>query len=136
MNVRIAVLADFASMSVGNKLNILGIFSNINADDVPYAHPNMKLITTLEFESTEAGTKDFAIELVNEDGREIFAINGQLQIEGNPSGESLVVNNILDLNNVTFPEFGYYEFVVLLDSEPACKIPVTITRRPSRPSGS
>ena len=134
MEVRIAVLADYASMSQGNKLNILGIFSNINTENVPAVHSNMKLITSFEFESTEAGTKNFTIELVNEDGREIFSLNGQLHFEGNPDGHSTVVNQILDLNNVIFPEFGDYEFTVSFDGETASRIPVSVTMpSPSSP---
>src|SRR5262245_61880123 len=100
MRVRVAVLADFASMSVGNKLNILGICSVINVEGVPAIHPNMKLITSFEFESSEAGTKNLTIELVDDDGGEVFSISGQLQFEGDATGDSIVVNNILDLNNV------------------------------------
>lgn len=129
MQVRIAVLADFASMSIGNKLNIMGIFAVIHAANAPIVHQSMKLIFSIEMEPAETGLKALAIELVNEDGQEVFAINGQLRVEGAPDGQSTTVNHILDLNNLPFPDFGEYEFVVLLDNEVVCTIPVTVVRR-------
>ena len=48
MKTRIAVLADYASLSIEHKLNIMGIFTAINAAQTPVVHPQMKLVTQFE----------------------------------------------------------------------------------------
>lgn len=117
MQVRIAVLADFASVSIGNKLNILGIFTNIYANKVPAVHPQMQLVTMLEFDSMEVGDKNLKIVLVDEDGRELFSISGAIKVERAPEGRQISHHSIFTFNNLNFPAFGEYEFIILVDND-------------------
>ena len=43
MGLRIGVLADYASVSENNKLNIMGIFTNIMSVTEPIVQPQMML---------------------------------------------------------------------------------------------
>ena len=70
MQLRIGVLADYASISVDNKLTILNIFTNLVATSEPINHPQMALVTQFEFDPSEAGNKSLRIELVDEDGKQ------------------------------------------------------------------
>ena len=56
MQVKLAVVADYANVSSEGKLNILGIFDRINVSDLPAAHPQMHLILRLEAHSTDASS--------------------------------------------------------------------------------
>jgi hypothetical protein len=132
MEVRIAVLADFASLSEGRKLNILGIFTNLVAENEPVVHPQMRLVTAFEFNSSEAGDKNIKIELVDEDGKDIFSMSGVMHIEREPDGRPTMVNQILNFNNMVFPKFGEYEFRVLLDGHTVCTIPLNVLKTPSK----
>lgn len=131
MDVRIAVLADYASMSEGQKLNILGIFTNIFSEAVPAVHPQMMLVTRFEFSSSEAGTKNFAIELVDEDGQEILSLSGELRFERERDGRPTILNQIFRLHNVTFPKFGDYEFRILINGDLKYTIPLSVIHLPS-----
>ena len=117
MNVRIAVLADFASITNDNKLNILGVFTDLFATKVPAVHPQMQLVTVLEFDSTEAGDKDLKLVLVDEDGREVFSISGILRVERGSAGRQVITHQIFNFNNLTFPKYGEYEFVILINGD-------------------
>ncbi len=128
MDVRIAVLADYASISEGNKLNILGIFRAIMAPSEPVVHSQMQVVAQLEFNSSETGTKTFKTALVDADGREIFAISGEAVIPRAPHGGPSLLNHVLNLNNVVFPRFGDYEFRILLDGVTHCTIPLTVVK--------
>jgi hypothetical protein len=128
MYVRIAALADYASISLGDKLNILGIFSNIMARGEPIVHPQMQLVVQIEFDSTEAGKKDMRIVLEDEDGHDVLAVGGEVTVPRAPQGEPSVVNQILVLNNTTFPRFGRYEFRVLMNGRLEATIPLTVMR--------
>lgn len=128
MLVRIAALADYASLSVGDKLNILGIFSNIMARNEPVVHTQMHLVVQFEFDATEAGKKEVRILLADADGHELLSLGGEIAVPRARSGESSTINQILTLNNVTFPRFGRYEFRVLLNGRLEATIPVSVQR--------
>jgi hypothetical protein len=128
MEVRIGVLADYASISEGNKLNIMGIFTNIMATATPVVHPQMMLVAQLEFNSSEDGEKNIKIVLVEDDGQDIFSISGKVQIDRAADGGPSLLNQILRLNAVVFPKFGRYEFRLVLDGITACSIPLQVIR--------
>ena len=54
MLVRIAALADYASISLGDKLNILGIFSTIKARSVPIVHARFRIAASTDRPSRAA----------------------------------------------------------------------------------
>ncbi len=64
MEVRIGVLADFASVTDDQKLNVLGVFRSIfTSQSPPLMSPPFKVILQLEFNSSEGGEKQFKIAL-------------------------------------------------------------------------
>jgi 4-aminobutyrate aminotransferase-like enzyme len=128
MRIRIAVLADYASISLGDKLNVLGIFSNIFARAEPVVHPQMQLVLQFEFDASEAGKKNARIILQDDDGRELLSMNGEIAVPRAPHGEPIVVNQILLLNNTNFPQFGHYEFAVLLNGRLEATLPLTVRK--------
>ncbi len=134
MRVKIAALADYATISQEKKLSILGIFSQINASDVPCAHPQMVIVVQFEFEPPEAGhEKHFGIELQDEDGRLITSITGTGIIPESKEAEPVVVNQAVTLRNIVFPEFGQYEFKILLDGEPVETLAFRVVRTTRQP---
>jgi hypothetical protein len=128
MEVRIGVLADYASVSENNKLNIMGIFTNIIAVAEPVVQPQMMLVAQFEFNSSECGEKHIKIVLVEEDGQDIFSISGKVQIDRAADGGPSMLNQILRLNTIVFPKWGQYEFRIVLDGIMACSIPLRVVR--------
>lgn len=127
MRVRVAALADYASISVGDKLNVLGIFSNIMATAEPIVHPQMQLVVQFEFDSTEAGLKKIKVVLQDEDGVDLFDFDGEMNVPRGVNAEPSIVNQILVLNNTQLPRFGRYEFRVLVNDRVEAEIPLTVT---------
>ncbi len=117
MQLRIAALADYTNITDNGKLNILGIFSQIHAANVPAVHPQMQFVVQFAFEPIETGDKTIRIVLQDEDGNELLAMQGNLTIPKPNTPDPVVVNQILVLQNVTFPHFGNYEFVIEVDGE-------------------
>jgi hypothetical protein len=136
MNVRIAVLADYASLSIDQKLNILGIFTGISAHQTPVVHPQMKLVSQIEFSSSEVGDKRIKIALVDDDGLELFSISGIVTIDPSLDGRPSLFNQILDLTNLTFPRFGDYEFRLLFDGITISEVPLTVTKITASSAGN
>ena len=126
MKTRIAVLADYASLSIEHKLNIMGIFTTINAAQTPVVHPQMKLVTQFEFEASETGQHQMRITLVDDDGHEFFNIAALVNIQHHHDGRPVLMNQIFDLAHLSFPAFGEFEFRILLDDEIIAEVPLTI----------
>lgn len=127
MQIRIAALADYTNITDNGKLNILGIFSQIHASDVPAVHPLMQFVVQFAFEPHETGNKTIRIALQDADGHELLSMEGRLDIPRPESADPVVVNQILVLQNVVFPQFGNYEFVIELDGEPVpARVPLDI----------
>ena len=128
MEIRIAALADYASISEGSKLNILGIFTQIFSEKEPIINPQMQLVVQFEFEPSEASKKDFKVVLQDDDAREIFSLSGEMEVPRARGPEPAIVNQVLKFNNVTFPKFGGYEFQVLIGGEVKAKLPVKVLK--------
>ena len=128
MRVRLAVLADYASVSLGDKLNIMGIFSNIMARTEPIVHPQMQLVVQFEFDPAEAGQKEMKIVLHDEDGMEILAVGGEMMVPRGQGGQPAIINQLLLMNGISFPKFGHYVFKVLINGRTEADIPLTVTR--------
>ena len=128
MEVKIAALADYVNITNEGKLNILGVFGNIMTETVPAVHAKMVLVAQIEFDSTETGEKDMRIVLVDEDGAEVLSASGKVLIERMTEGRPSIFNQMLDLNNVTFPKFGRYEFRILIGGVLACRVPFDVTK--------
>jgi len=135
MELRIGVLADYASVSENNKLNIMGIFTNIMSVTEPIVQPQMMLVAQFEFDSSECGEKSIKIVLVEEDGQDIFSISGKVQIDRAADGGPSLLNQILRLNTIVFPKFGRYEFRIVLDGRTECRIPLRVVRVVVPPDG-
>lgn len=127
MQIRIAALADYTNVTDNGKLNILGIFSQIHAQNVPAVHPLMQFVVQFAFEPLETGAKTIRIVLQDADARELLSMEGRLDIPRPESADPVVVNQILVLQNVVFPQFGNYEFVIEVDGEPVpARVPLDI----------
>jgi Family of unknown function (DUF6941) len=119
MDVNLAVLADYANVSQDGKLNIMGIFQEVNPPFLPFPLPQMYLIVSFvagpaEFDSV----KDVRIALLDNDGSEMLALGGQVQVPRPPMpGRRAFINQVIGLNGVSFEHPGGYEFSILIGGE-------------------
>jgi hypothetical protein len=127
MRVSLALLADYANVSREGKLNIMGIFDNINASSVPTAHAQMQLVLTVEGSAFEAG-KDhpMEIELQAPTGDPVFKVNGTLHFGKAPSEAAVKANSTIQLNNLLFKQFGRYRFVITINGAVLAEIPFAV----------
>ncbi len=133
MEITQALLADYANIAEGGKLNVLGIFSNIYATNFPANHPQMRLIFMWEAHHVECGkTKQIEIELCDADGKKIFSIGGEFKIPEGKSGKSIYGNQIVELNNVRFEKAGEYVFNIIINGEHKTEAPFEVVTSPVR----
>ncbi|HJR54877.1 MAG TPA: hypothetical protein VJ982_14350 [Gemmatimonadota bacterium] len=114
MDITLAVCCDAANVSREGKLNLLGIFNSIHAAEFPCTHPHLALVLRVEARLGEEGTYPLEIRLVDEDGQQLFHINGQLSLQGAEPGRPMTAQTIMDINNLQLPRPGTYAFEVHL----------------------
>ncbi len=111
-------IADYASVTKDDKLNVMGIFSAINAPSFPAPHPEMHVVAQLAADPAEYGRQfQVTIKLLDEDAsHELVNFNVPATVP-NGHGLQVTMNFTLRLVNVVFPAPGTYEFVVLVDGD-------------------
>jgi hypothetical protein len=118
MEVTLAVLADGANVTQDGKLNILGIFHALGAQSYPATHPQMFLVVCFEATRSEEGkNKKVEIQLADDDGQKLFAVEAAVHIPQGAPGQRIRMNQILALNNVRFPKPGDYVFNILIGDD-------------------
>ena len=126
MQVKLAVLADYANVTGDGKLNILGIFDRINLVQIPSMHPQMHLILRIEAHSAERDrAHHIEIRLHDPDGKTIFDVNGDIVPQGEgPHPTS--ANQILTLNNLHLEKVGAYNFIIFINNDLKYELPLHV----------
>lgn len=119
MDVNLAVPADYANVSQDSKLNIVGIFQEVNPPVLPFALPQMYLVVSFVAGPAEFGSvKNIRIVLLDNDGNEMLALEGQAQVPRPPRpGRRAFINQVIGLNGITFQRPGDYAFSILVGGE-------------------
>ena len=85
MDVTLSVLADYATVSQDGKLSVMGIFQEVNPPNLPFALPQMYLVVSYSAGPAEFDTvKDIKIALLDNDGKEMLALEGQVPVRRPP----------------------------------------------------
>jgi hypothetical protein len=126
LQVKLAVLADYANVTAEGKLNILGIFDRINLVQVPAVHPQMHLVLRLEAHPVERDRAHrIEIRLHDPQGSTIFDVNGEIVPRGEGT-QPVSTNQILTLNNLQLEKIGAYNFVILINGDLKSELPLHV----------
>ena len=118
MEKLLIVAADYANLTGNGKLNVMGIFNELNPHEYPYTHPTMYLVIKLRAELGEFNQKrSLTIKMVDQDGHDLFALPGEFEVPEMKEGRRPEVNVMLSLNNLEFPSPGIYQFIVMVDKD-------------------
>ncbi|MDA0232341.1 MAG: hypothetical protein O3B04_05045 [Chloroflexi bacterium] len=119
MEITLAVLADFASVSAEGKLNVMGIWDQVKTRQMPAQVLSPYLVMHLEANITEVEQpRLLRIQLVDADGRQLLA--GEQQITINRPTEAGVTpsfNVISRFPALQFPQPGLYKFAISIDTD-------------------
>lgn len=119
MEMDILVVADYANVAEGGKLNVMGMFKRINAHNFPALHPEMYLVAKLSASPAEAGqTRKFRVKLLDADGQnEIVNWERDIKVPESKGGERIEIHQLLRLRSILFPKAGVYQFYFLVDND-------------------
>jgi hypothetical protein len=132
VNVNLAVLADYAGLSNDNKLNVLGIFQDINTLTFPALVPHMYAVLSGEADPAEYGKKlPVRVALLDEenDASEVLALEGLADVaRPKHSFDRVTVNQVVGLSYVQFEHPGNYRFSFSVDGAEIASIPLRVNK--------
>jgi hypothetical protein len=128
VDVTVAVLADYANVSQDGKLNIMGIFQEINPPALPFVLPQMYLVLSLTAGPAEVGlARTIRIPLLYSDGQEILSLEAQMRIPSSRRpGSRANINEAIGLAGLTFPQAGDYAFHILIGDDDKATVPLHV----------
>ena len=131
MEVTLALLADYANITREGKLNVMGLFTIINAPVLPWIHPQMQLVLDLEADPAEWDTqKNIEIKLMDADANQLLSIQGGVKVPRGQSGQRLHINSIMTFGNIKLNSAGDYAFVILIGGETKKRVPLRVNYVP------
>jgi len=129
MKIDLFLAADYANITGDGKLNVMGIFREINAQNFPARHSSMHLVIRLCAELGEYGlTRELNVKLLDADGSELMGLSGQINIPKAEGGRIPQTNVILELKDIIFPKPDTYQFVVLIDKVHKGELPIYVNQ--------
>ncbi len=118
MDLNFMLAADYVNVAEGGKLNVMGIFTQIQASGFPTLHPEMFIIAQLHALAGEYGREfNIGLLLLDEDGQEILRGVSPRTVPRPEHGRRVEINHIARLAGLVFPKPGTYEFSVLIDND-------------------
>jgi hypothetical protein len=132
MEKLILLVADYANVDQGGKLNVLGAFGRIYAQQFPAIHASLHLIVKLGADFEDFGKeKGLSVYFRDADGKVIKAlptINFTLNSKNMTVPE---VNFIIQVQNLVLPSAGLYDFEIVVDDIEIGVLPIAVDQIPT-----
>ena len=128
VDVRLAVLADYANQTAEGKVNIMGIFSTINPPVLPFVLPTMYLVITYVASAAEVGREQvLEVLLMDSEARRLLGLKSALVVPpAARPGAPTEVSTVLCLNGVRFEKSDDYQFSILVGGQERQTLPLRV----------
>jgi hypothetical protein len=132
MNVVFALVCDYANLSQDGKVNIMGVFGEINPPVLPLVIPQMYLVVNYLAGPGEFGhAKDSRIVLTKSDGEEVLVVEQTFNIPKPPRpGSKSLVGQIIGFAGVVFDVAGDYAFSIQVAGDEKGSVPLHVNPPP------
>ena len=126
MNVQVAILCDAATDDNG-KLNLLGAFDTIYAQQLPAIHPQCAVALRVTFAAGDEGQHKLALNFINADGHPVMPAMEVPVAVALPEDVHFVTRNfIVNIQQLKFVEAGLYSVDIRLDGKSQASIPLQV----------
>ena len=130
MNIQVAVLCDAATDESG-KMNLLGAFDTIYAQQLPAVHPQCAVALRVTFAADAEGQRKLKMNFINADGHAIMPpIEIPVAVALPDDAHFLTRNFIVNIQQLKFDEAGLYSVDVRLDDKSQASIPLLVKLLP------
>jgi hypothetical protein len=134
MNLDFQAVCDYASLTVDGKVNIMGIFQEINPPGYPCSVASLFVVVSFKaFPGEYESEKSIKLVLVDPDGRELMTAMGdpiKVPRPAKPGGESRI-NQIFGLQGVPFARYGPHSFEIMVENDTKGHIALLLNQAPS-----
>ena len=104
---------------------MLGIFEHVWLSQFPAVYPRTHLVLRVRGRRTEIGLHTIRIRFVDAAGAELLGGEGTVQFGEPPAGVVDVQAGAVLVFDVPLPQPGEYAFEIVLDGQPATRVPLT-----------
>ena len=127
MEKLILLVADYANVDQGGKLNVLGAFGRIYAPQFPAVHASLHLVVKLGADFEDFGKSHVLhVHFRDADGKVLLALPG-MNFTVNPHAAPLPeVNFIVQVQRLLLPTAGQYDFEILVDEDVIGVLPIAV----------
>src|SRR5262249_42569170 len=120
-----------AAADYQGRLSILGIFDTIFAANLPAVHPHCAVALRLRLHKTEEGKHNLVLHIVDHDGKMIVPpLQGEFAIQLPGDSRSATINLVLNLNGLSFANYGEYAINLAIDSHELGSLPFWVNPQP------
>ena len=133
MHVQYVAVCDHVLVGADGKPSLIGVFSDIQAPQVPVTLPRLAFAARLLFTADEAG-KTYKIEVVISDpkGNEIARPGGEISVPQAPIGiDSLAADLPMLFDMFGLPDYGRYTFMLTVDGKATAGVQVAVRQAPA-----
>ncbi len=129
----IVLLADYANLTGNGKLNVMGVFRQINASQFPCRHLAMYLVINLQTDPIEElrGERVLIARLIDADGSVLRQIELPFKFPERSNGVRPEANFILQINNLEFPYPGDYAWHIFVGDENIGQLEFYLNQQPT-----
>ncbi len=132
MYVKYGILADAVVASAAGKWNLIGTFTNIWITDPPHTWPRLGILIRMEFDRREAGDHVGRVDFVDPTGTRLGGppeFSFTVPSDNVDPSMPIVLELALEVNNLTVPGEGNYDFTVRVDGTYLYSIPLYVRER-------
>ncbi|HWQ91644.1 MAG TPA: hypothetical protein VN673_08230 [Clostridia bacterium] len=130
MNIHVAVLCDAATDDNG-KLNLLGAFDTICAQQLPAIHPQCSIALRLTFGQEDEGEHLLRLHFMDADGASIMpSIDMPVQVVLQGDTHFGTRNFIVHIQQLKFDQPGLYSIDISMDGHSRAGIPLLVRYNP------
>jgi hypothetical protein len=134
MKLILALTCDGARERPDGKLDIQGIFNELNAPGFPAMQERMTAVFIVEWSDEEAGEQPLRADLVDEKGQRVLTIQGHTQVSARgPDRAPAQTRLVMPLQRVVFPQPGRYTFELVAAGDTVAACSVFVGSMPDQP---
>jgi hypothetical protein len=132
MHVQYVAVCDHVLVGADGKPSLIGVFSDIQAVQVPVTLPRLAFAARVLLTNEETG-KSYRVEVVIKDPKnnEIARPGGEITVPQAPSDvDSIAIDLPMLLDMFGLPDFGRYTFMLEIEGKPAAAVQIVVRQAP------
>jgi hypothetical protein len=115
MRLLLSVACEDARPRPDGRLDIIGVFDELQAPGFPAAQDRMTVVFVMEWTAEEQGRRSFRADLLAPGDRKVLTIEGHTDVAAPREGSRPRTQLIMPVERVVFPVAGEYRFVLSVE---------------------